>query len=356
MLAWTARCSDVHVELVNTAPRRPAQEPRVWRRAMQGVGQARRDLVGVLAHLFRHRPDTVHIATSGGLALARDACVLLLTRLLRIRSSYHLHFGRLPETADRGGMERAGFRLAMRLCTTVVVLDQASAAAAAKIQPAATVVLIPYFIDASEWRGAPPVPSASATLSPTARPRRMRILYVGWVNEAKGMRELMTASAALAARHDFELVLAGPGDPAFCSELEALAGPSAAWYRLVGEVPREEVRPLMAATDILVLPSHSEGFPYAILEAMSMGRAIVATSVGAVPQMLTHEGEPAGELVPPHDASALEKALDKLLADPVRRAELGERARRAVERRFTIEAARGWYLELWTGKAGRRDR
>lgn len=347
-LRWASQCENVRVDVVDTAPRRrPVYDERRWRRVLWGIGQAWHDIGGVMRRLVRNPPDVVHLTTSGDLALARDACVLLLTRLLRLRSLYHLHFGRLPATAAGRGIERAGFWITLRLCDTVVVLDQAAAAAVAKICPSATAVLLPNFIDASVWSVSPTETSASTAPSPTATPRSPRILYVGWVIETKGVRDLVAACAGLAARHEFELLVAGPSDPNFQSQLRALAGPSAEWFRPVGEVPHEDVRPLMAAADVFVLPSHSEGFPYVILEAMSMARAIVATRVGAIPQMLSDDEGSAGELVPPRDITALECALERVLIDAALRDALGRRARRIVERRFTIEAVRDKYLNLW---------
>jgi glycosyltransferase involved in cell wall biosynthesis len=344
MLSWASRCDDVRVDIIDTAARwRPVHDLRRWRRALWGVGQARRDVGGFLARVVRSRPDAIHLATSGDLGLARDICVLLLARVLRLRSLYHLHFGWLPATADSGGIERAGFWLTLRLCDAVVVLDSAAATAVARIHPSATVALMPHFIDASEWNVSP-----IALSSPTG-PRRLRILYVGWVNEAKGMRDLVAACTGLAARHDFELVLAGPGDPGYLSQLQNLAGRDAGWFRCIGEVPRGNVRALMESADVFVLPSHSEGFPYVVLEAMSMSRPIVATRVGAIPQMLDDGEGPAGELVPPQDVAALERAVERVLTDAALRGDLGRRARRIVERRFTIEAVRDKYLNLWRG-------
>jgi glycosyltransferase involved in cell wall biosynthesis len=344
VLALASRCDGIRIRAIDTSPRwRPVDEPRRWRRTLAAAGQACRDLGRVSAHAFRDRPDVIHLATSAGLALVRDACVLLLARLLRVRAVYHLHIGWLARTEERGGAERAGLWLTLRLCDTAIVLDSPSVAAARRINPAASVLLLPNFIDVAEWR-------ASDGPAP-APPRRPRVLFVGWVLEAKGVRELVAACASLASRRDLELVLAGPADSGFLAELTALAGPSAAWLQTPGEVARGDLKPLMESADVLVLPSHYEGCPYVVLEAMSLGLAIVATRVGAIPEMLSGDGAPAGELVPPRDAAALERALDLVLADAGLRAALGRQARLAAERRFSIDAVRDRYVRLWTGSA-----
>ena len=66
---------------------------------------------------------------------------------------------------------------------------------------------------------------------------------------------------------------------------------------------------LLSASDVFVLPSYTEGFPNVIIEAMAMGKPIIATSVGAIPEMLD---EGCGVVVPPKDADSLQKALQKV--------------------------------------------
>jgi len=97
----------------------------------------------------------------------------------------------------------------------------------------------------------------------------------------------------------------------------------------------QDPAPWLAAADLFVLPSITEGMPNAILEAMAWARPVVATRVGGVPE-LVEEGT-TGLLVPPGDAAALATALSELLEDPVRRARLGQAGRARVAERFSIE-------------------
>jgi glycosyltransferase involved in cell wall biosynthesis len=81
-----------------------------------------------------------------------------------------------------------------------------------------------------------------------------------------------------------------------------------------------------------VLASLSEGLPNAVLESMAAGRAVVASAVGGVPELLS---EGAGVSVPPGDVQALAQAMVKLISDPERRQLLGEQGRRDAETRFS---------------------
>ena len=77
---------------------------------------------------------------------------------------------------------------------------------------------------------------------------------------------------------------------------------------------RRDIPDLLAALDIFVLPSHSEGVSLALLEAMAAGLPVIATAVGGLPEVVT-DGE-NGLLIPPKDPEALAAALARLLADP----------------------------------------
>src|SRR5205807_9503285 len=99
---------------------------------------------------------------------------------------------------------------------------------------------------------------------------------------------------------------------------------------LAGE--RNDVPELLAAADVFVLSSRSEGLPVSVLEAMAAELPVVATAVGGLPELVV-EGE-TGFLVPPGDARALGAALGRLLADAELCRRLGEAGRRRVEAGF----------------------
>jgi glycosyltransferase involved in cell wall biosynthesis len=88
-----------------------------------------------------------------------------------------------------------------------------------------------------------------------------------------------------------------------------------------------------AAADVMVLPSLSEGFPFAILEALALCCPVVATAVNGVPEIIV-EGK-TGLLVPPRDTRALEVAIRSLLRDPVWATHMAQRGQKEVLTRFT---------------------
>ncbi|NVB76986.1 MAG: glycosyltransferase family 4 protein [Kofleriaceae bacterium] len=104
------------------------------------------------------------------------------------------------------------------------------------------------------------------------------------------------------------------GDGPLKGELEALTKPLGERVRLIARQPLERVPTYMAAADILVLPSHSEGTPNVVLEALASGRRVVATTVGGVPDLIT--SPVLGALVPSRDPDALADAIVVALRTP----------------------------------------
>ncbi|MGH7150642.1 MAG: glycosyltransferase, partial [Planctomycetota bacterium] len=107
----------------------------------------------------------------------------------------------------------------------------------------------------------------------------------------------------------------------------------------LGRIESKAVRALMKRADILLLTSLWENLPYACLEAMAAGRAIVASDCGGIPELLRHEVD--GLLAHTGNPSSYVEHLDRLLADEELRRRLGASARRRVEERYTdVEVAR----------------
>ena len=115
-----------------------------------------------------------------------------------------------------------------------------------------------------------------------------------------------------AARPDARLVLLGDGDVR--ASTEAALRPLGERVLFAGLRPLGEVPTWLAACDLLTLPSHHEGTPNVLLEALASGRRVVATRVGGIPDVVSRPE--LGQLVPPHDPAALAVALGRALDEP----------------------------------------
>jgi glycosyltransferase involved in cell wall biosynthesis len=161
------------------------------------------------------------------------------------------------------------------------------------------------------------------------------LLTVGRLSAEKGFDDLVEAAAiARSSSPDFRLVIVGEGP-----ERQRLES-SVARLGLTGRVllPGHNncIAPWYAMADFLVMPSHSEGSPNVLLEAMAAGLPIIATTVGGIPEIAT-DGETA-LLIPPHRPPAIANAITALLNDAALANKLSVQARLHAESRFSISS------------------
>lgn len=141
------------------------------------------------------------------------------------------------------------------------------------------------------------------------------IVFVGDLEAAKGVPELLEAWCAIRGDDPVHLVLVGEGSLRPRLEDAARAvDPARGRLILAGLVPLASVALYLAAADLFALPSHHEGTPNVVLEALSSGRPVVATRVGGIPDAVPEDR--AGLLVPPGDVPALAAALREALDRP----------------------------------------
>jgi len=336
MIQRAAVSSDrVDVAVVDIALRgRSIHQTTVARRIAAGVVQVVRAGAGLGWRALRRRPDVVHANTSGGLGVLRDLVLLAVARAFRIAFVYHIRFGRVPGIAAARRLEWRLMRRVIARAAATVVLDAETERAVRTFAAPRTLVRIPNCIDLS-------------VLPPTTPPTGSRVLFAGWVLPAKGVEDLLAAWRSVDV-DGAELLLAGPCEPAYLARLRA-ATADLPTVTFVGELPGPELLALMARCDIFVLPSHSEGFPNAVLEAMALGRAVLASDVGAVAEMLA---DGCGVVVPPADPARLAAELVALLADPDQRVVSGQRARRKAYDCYALPSVLDRYEALWRQVSG----
>jgi len=160
------------------------------------------------------------------------------------------------------------------------------------------------------------------------------VVYVGRIAFHKGLSYLMEAAkAVLVADPRVRFVLVGEGPMEEELRREAGAKPLAGRFQVMGR--RTDALDYIAAADLFVLPSLSEGLPLTLLEAAMMGKAMVASDVGGVPEVVV-DGE-TGLLIPAGDAGRLADAIGRLLSDDKLRSRMSAAARRLWLREFTAD-------------------
>jgi glycosyltransferase involved in cell wall biosynthesis len=186
-----------------------------------------------------------------------------------------------------------------------------------------------------------------------ARPKREAIRHVvavGNLRPEKGHRVLVDAAALVAARFPqatFEIVGTGPLLPNLRARAEALKISHV--LRFSGHC--DDVPARLAAADLFVLPSLSEAFPNALLEAMAAGLPTVSSAIGGVLE-LVRPGR-TGVLVPPGDAVALADAVGRSLSRPAEAAEMGARGRSEIGERYSFDRMVGAFHSIYLAELGR---
>lgn len=181
--------------------------------------------------------------------------------------------------------------------------------------------------------------------SPTPLPPGRTMLCAGRLEPVKGVDLLIAAFAEIAqAWPDARLVIAGEGAERDELGRQAVAAGLSERVKFAGFLDREALRTAYREADLFVMPSRSEGFPIALLEAMATGLSHVAAEVGGVGEIATPR---TGSCVPPEDVPALAKAL----AHALEKSDLEARGRAARQRanEFSVERSERRYVELISG-------
>lgn len=153
-------------------------------------------------------------------------------------------------------------------------------------------------------------------------------VFVGRYERLKGIEELFLALRSLPSSARFELHMVGP-----IPEDKRLQDERIVYHGLVTDMPK--LKALLLGSDVILCPSISEGMPTVILEAMANGCAVVATTVGAVEEVV--DGQ-VGWLLPPGNHKRLAQVLEGVLNTPGSRIDTMKAvARKRVEEKFTWE-------------------
>jgi glycosyltransferase involved in cell wall biosynthesis len=325
---------------------------------VHGVGRSKVDprIPGRLARLIRENDfqvlDTQNVQSKlwGSLAAGRTGAALVST----LNSWYAVEHGAALKGRLYQFIELATNR-GMDLYITVSSEDRRRLHEAGISEGA--IALIPNAIEIDE--ASVPGDRADVLRSFDLPEQSVVCCAVGRLVWAKGYEVLIEAIAQLAQRHPhLSCLILGEG--ARRAELEAQIARAdlQGRLRLTGFRTPGETLSIVKACDVFVMPSRSEGTPVALLEAAALGRPILASQAGGIPELVS-DGEQA-LLVPPGDASALAAGLSRLIGDPEFAARLGAGAQRRVRREFSlpaqVDAVMQAYRKAWTRRQHRLAR
>lgn len=283
------------------------------------------------------RIDVLHICSSGSYGLVRDWLLLKTAKRHDVKTIIHFRFGRIPTLLNQKGWESYLLNKVLNLTDRIVVLDKATLSALSS-KGYQNVQLIPNPVSLKLEK------AIDKNLS--CEKKHRTILYVGHAIEDKGIYELIKAASTIP---DTTLRIVGfaPGTTRLLAN--EYYGKTTSKVEFAGELPYEETIREMLSSTVFSLPSYSEGFPNVVLEAMACGCSIVATNVGAIPEMLEpdNNGNEYGMVVNHHDVDMLRVALNKMLFNKEYRSNCGENAKKRVHERYSIDKIWAQLVQLW---------
>jgi glycosyltransferase involved in cell wall biosynthesis len=309
-----------------------------------------RALAGLVALARSFKPDIVHTHLAKAGALGRVSARLAGVRL--IVHTYHGsvfrgYFGQ-RESALYLGVERALARITTRIIA--ITPGQQADLVSFGIAPPGKIVEIPLGLDLDQFRNLPTREDALAALGLSRDDR-----YVAIVARLVPIKDIPTFLRALSrvtnSLPDVCGLVVGDGPERAAVEGVARDLGLGESCRFLGW--RADLTNVYAASDVVALTSLNEGSPVSVIEAMAAGRAVVATAVGGVPDVV---GRGTGILVQAGDHRELADAIVSLLADPQRRTELGRNGRAVAVGRFgsdrLVTDIDRLYLDLLGRRAG----
>jgi glycosyltransferase involved in cell wall biosynthesis len=312
----------------------PVHRFSVYRRLLPHVTFV--TMPGLMGALVKARPDVIEVHSHRYGHVLQAAAVSLATGIPLVIGT-HFHPADIRAPGYKRGILRAqdhAFGMtAYRVADFLLVETETEAQQLREFAPARKVRIVPPGLELEDWLADEPVPADSPYL---ARLPPRFLLYAGRIAENKGIDFLLDAYAQVPPSERLPLVLMGKDwgqGPALQERARRLGIDGALTW--LGHVPSaREYRAVYRKASGFVLPSEYEAFGFVLMEAMSVGLPIVATAVGAVPEVLEH-GQ-IGALVPFGDVPALAAALTELMRSPDRWADRVRRGRTRV-RELTLD-------------------
>ncbi len=281
-----------------------------------GVGLRR-----FLGCLLTRQVDVVHLHVSERGSVLRVGWLVWLAVLFRQPvimhthgCEFHLFFEQLPR------LVRGLVALTFRRCAAVIALSDSWRQyyiQHCRLDPNRVVVLLnPVKV--------PPI------LPQRPQSDRIKFVFLGRIGQRKGAFDVIQAVAQLprSQQQQLEVGLAGDGElvpaQALIEQLQLEH-----CVKLLGWIDADMRDRLLSEADVFLLPSHNEGLPVAMLEAMAWGLPVIVSPVGGIPELVTHQQH--GFLVEPGDVGAIAQAMQTLLLQEPQRSRLGQTARQRVQ-------------------------
>lgn len=316
------------------------EDSSIFSRAVWGIRDYFYNIKNMRVKLKDCKYDVIHICTSAQLSLIKDLFIFKFCLSRNIKKIIHLHFGRIPELFEIKNWEYYILKTVCNLADRIIVMDKESYDVLKKHG-----YMNVYYL---------PNPISNEILETVDSNMNIinnipnKVLYVGHVIPSKGVFELVQACKDI---NDLELHLVGSVDKKIKEELQNIASINnqGSFLQIRGEMDHSEVIKEMLSAGIFVLPSYTEGFPNVILEAMACCCPIVATAVGAIPEMLCFtDRNMYGICVKPKDVIGLKNAILEMRNNRVYAKMCGQNARTRVINEYSMSNVWHALVSIWS--------
>lgn len=282
--------------------------------------------------------DAIHFTSSASISLIRDILAIKLTNGKVKKTIVHFRFGKIPELYKKRNWEQKLLHHVIKLADKVVVIDMISYN-----------TLIKQGYDNIELLPNPLAPQVTDIITENTHIERedRKVVFAGHMVRTKGIFELIEACKDI---KDIRLKMIGYVSDDIKAKLISVAGDGHEnWLDIAGEQTFENTIKEMLSAGVFVLPTYTEGFPNVIIESMACGCSIVATNVGAIPEMLDiKNGSNYGICIEPKDVTALTSAIQKMLGDREYAIQCGKNAQQRVNDLYSMEKVWQQLEKLWS--------
>ena len=292
-----------------------------------------KDLFLLTVAIIRHNPAIIHLNTSfePG-AFHRDILYTGLSKSLRKKVFLQIHGGRLDRfVSQKSGISDKMLHRMLKWPDKIGVLSLLQANPFYKHGFKENVRIIPNSVNLSIYQ------SLESDRTKLEWPEKaFVILFISshFVKE-KGIYELLRAFHMIYQKQkSARLVLVGDGDQITGMKQFTQTYQLSEVVEFAGFLPQMKIRRMLISSDVLVLPSYAEGFPYVILEAMASGLPVVATPVGAIPEII--EDNVNGYIIPVGDYKMMARKILSLMKNSGIRSRMSETNIQAVKNRYNL--------------------
>lgn len=266
------------------------------------------------------RPHILHLHAAAGVSFFRKSIFILLARFSRAKVLFHSHapnfdafYSKCPRRVQ------AYVRLVLNSCDALIVLSN---------------YWDSFFRGLSLQTPIVTLYNSAVCPPPILRPPTDKpiVLFLGRLGRRKGTYDLLKAIPDVLAQHPHtQFWLGGDGEVEQAQHIIS-AAPWGQQVKLLGWVRAAEKDKALQQANLFLLPSYQEGFPVAVLEAMSYGLPVISTPVGGIPELVI-DGE-TGFLISPGDVAALVEKINLLLSDSTLREQMGGNGRQHIQEKF----------------------